>query len=578
MKLEQLDLFEHKPYSIKDPIKDQILTNIFNSLQCTSTRCERILRQEIKEYAEFLKYIGRERDFINLKRSGARTVTELQNLLKQFFAEYEKVKLLSKEESQKKLISQNFPYLNNKEIEFVYQYHKKENHYPLFYILCKYVVNSNNNNIQILSEHCGLSDGTKYSNTEIAAHHQITRERVRQILDMTRLDHTNKFLSEHSDWSQYNFLNSIYISPKTTNFSSLNKKEGSLMDFHIFCSLLKYAHGYHVVEINLADDKKDDKLSYCISPDLSEFRYSLVCTEIHHIISLMRKNDETLDLSEYINSRAYWIKKHDKNNENEKVPEVLYSILRESYGCEINDKGILLLTSNKMNIGKEVEKILREHGHPMSVDEIFYEFKKIHPDHKYTESRQLRPTMSDKSLFKAIGRRSVYALADSDVFSGIIPDFFHKILDESPEPLSVEEICRQTMAERPHSTEKSIRCYISIDWNHELVRFNGGYIGLKSKLHDYDTNKFTLHDNLFSKRSESFERKVNKFRDFITQNRRMPRKTSSNEEARLYYWFSNNYSRPNMSEPQKKMMEALCEELDKMNIKRRRRRKKNPGE
>ena len=112
-----------------------------------------------------------------------------------------------------------------------------------------------------------------------------------------------------------------------------------------------------------------------------------------------------------------------KPDEQESACRLMVYVAKEVLGLEVVEGQKIVLKQNCVDIFEEISDILTERGEPMSIDELFEAFKRRNPNHKFSESWQIRAYLQRDPHIKALGKTSRYGLDSWDnIVYGTIRD------------------------------------------------------------------------------------------------------------------------------------------------------------
>ena len=208
----------------------------------------------------------------------------------------------------------------------------------------------------------------------------------------------------------------------------------------------------------------------------------------------------------------------------------------------------------KVDTVNAVFEILNDNGKPMTLGELFIEFKKRFPSHKYTDANQLRSSLQRSDEIDAIGKRSTYALKKwTDISKGTIRSHIIEILNKSDTPLHIEKITEYVMMFYPDTNEKNVMS--TIVQSDKFTRFKGSLVGLATK--DYPVWYSPVKGDTL--RNKTFEERLVELEAFIKEKGRLPSYNAKGDEteASLGRWYRRTIR--NKSHPTPEQMEQLNE-------------------
>lgn len=566
--LEKISLIEDyiEPLFVDDPIiDDPIMVEInnrrilFDSLSISQKEIINIIYDSKKEAldvrsANALSKIS-SNDFLYdvlcfpnfdlkvLPNVGVKSVTVLKEFKREIENTVQMVSELSSVETTQILTPLKFgihstdPFLN----AFI----EKENHLPMFWIIQKIIEQSDDRNISIVVDSVGLFKNIDIKPLELIAKEQgLSKERVRQIRNRTfnnYFSNSSFFLKDSFDWEHY-FQKLITYDILTINnsfISSICHTENTNLSvktiLHILSIAFKERYQLFGGIENTREVESEWKTTFLIKTQLcSIFNFESFRKYFCDLMTSIRTEDQLFNIDEYLNTTCLcWIT--PSFDQLETLVHVLNEILINEFQVYSDLNGGALLKANKGKRASDVVyEILEEKGQAMKLKEIFVEFKKRVPNHKYIEPQQLRASIQHNENIIAIQRKSTYALI-TNVSTSTIRSAIIDFLSENDLPQSDEIITEYVLRFFPTSNLASIRATMSNDTLKRFSTFKNGLFGLSSKVYPID---FEIVDDATGSR-KSFENRLRDFEKFLINNERYPFSISSDEnEVTLYRWWN----------------------------------------
>jgi hypothetical protein len=227
-----------------------------------------------------------------------------------------------------------------------------------------------------------------------------------------------------------------------------------------------------------------------------------------------------------------------------------------NYNLDCNDDGTVTVPAKKeINVFDKIYQIIQQNGVPMHLNDIFAEFKRMFPKHKYTEAKQLRPFIQQHESIVPVGKQSVYALKEWNVKTGSIRDLIVEFLFNNDLPQPSEKITEYVLQYFPKTNNASIRTTMFNDAQKRFTFFKNNLFGLSEKLYPPEYKKIALQE----RQRKTFEQSLSDFENFIKENKHFPFSTSKNdEEVKLYRWWNVQNNRPEkLSEQQSAEIERI---------------------
>lgn len=222
----------------------------------------------------------------------------------------------------------------------------------------------------------------------------------------------------------------------------------------------------------------------------------------------------------------------------DEIVKVVATIVQKEF-CLVTDSegGIRIPNKEGNDICSILYEILKQNGEPMHIDDIFNKFKWYFPEHKYTSSYQLRPSLTKDTRITHRNRNSTFMLIEwGDRFkTGTIRDAIIELLQREDSPQNIKAITKYVQSFFPSTNENSIRTTMLADSQKRFCQFSSSMFGLSSKIYsiDYKRDDATFYSKL------SFEERLFLFVDFLEENERFPssRNTANGESGLMAWWY-----------------------------------------
>lgn len=453
-------------------------------------------------------------------QSMMKTLTEVFNFNKLLKEQFDRYWQMSDEEVQSTLLKRDYPYLSSVERRFVLEHGREYGVHPMFFLLYNYMRISEVRNNKIFSLLYGIFDGKERTQNELAEVMGLTRERIRQIASHKLEVHKTDLIMTDA-WKSYDELFALpFITAESTEYLILKEREHLNFDFRVFARLLQLVEEYEteiVGDVAVSINRKampSIKLGSCID-------------SLRALVTSRYTNDTLIDISASLNEI--------RREEQATALQLMAYVAKDGLRLDVNDEGKVLVHKNYIDVAEDLYIILAQKGEPMSIDELFEAFKQKYPDHKYTESGQIRPYLFRHTNIKPIGNTSRYGLDSwENVFFGTIRDLLAKLLEESDEPMHIEQLYEAVVEHYPNTKPQSLEWSMGDDTLGRFIHFNDGYYGLRSKEYDDSYEEFNAERQRFR-----FDERFADFRKFVEEYNRYPVSNNGERESSLYRWMYN---------------------------------------
>ena len=471
-----------------------------------------------------------------------KTLTEIFQFNQKFKHEFDRVSKLTDDEIQTEFLKSDYPFLVSRQRQFVFDFIKEKNHAPLFFLIYHYLRLSENKSNKIYCLLNGIFDSKKRTLNEIADALKLSRERCRQIASGI-IEVQESALANDEGWEYYaNLFELPFIYERTEDYLSLKNAEHLSIDFEIFASLVKLVADFKAEDVKghtiLINKKyKDLKLSDCL-----DTLFSIV--------------DAKYSVDTYVTVDSILITVPEAFKPQMKV--LIKHIAEDTYNVQITEDDRLYLPQNYIDVSEELYDILAKKGEPMHVEEIFNEFKRRYPNHKYTDPLQIKPYIFRHKHIKAVGKTSCYALDNWEgVYFGTIRDLLVDLLSTSDVPLHIDNLFDGVTEHYPNTTRASVAATMEDENFQRFVEFEGGYFGLTSKKYPDEYVPAAVIQRY------PFEDRFQMFKEFIDTYHRFPGYSGSEQESSLMRWYYNvTTGILTITEEQKKMFNDTVKHYD----------------
>lgn len=417
-----------------------------------------------------------------------------------------------------------YPFLLTKECEDIARHILSYNDTPILFIAKQYIIRSDDPRMNIYRDYYGFnSSGTRYSPSEVGERNNLSRERIRQLI--------NKSISLPNSIEE-----SIrqYLVPRLEDvipFDSViwNKiqHENLLEEPYSNTALLVSAVTDTHSIIQIADEDKE----YLVKKELLEnVKLRNVLTNIVRVIELRRTTVEQLDILHYIKeqNRLY-------HKDVSKLCTIYANYLKRHYEVEIEEGRYVMMLPNALDISIAVEDILAQSGSPMSLEGIKQEFNTLYPTNSIDDASKLKPYIFRNPNILAKGKTGIYVLKSwKNHFTGTLTSFLEHILHTFKEPIPLDDLVDFALDQFPKTNKKSIYSLIVADKDGRFVIYEDEYIGLS----DNPISEIDLKERRIFKRY-NFETRFGDLKQFVINRKRLPIQTGSEDERSLARWISN---------------------------------------
>lgn len=494
-------------------------------LTALSVRAYNILSTGNFDYKSILHFIFSDKSYYQKFRScGQKTFNEIKDTFSTYVDYINTISGLDKSHLEELSIANMFPFLSSEEIVNVRYFNDNNGYFPMFYIALHYLLKSSDRNTKVFNAFKGIGCTV---NRNIGEFYNITFERTRQICLHYHESLRKDPIFSTKNWIQYNLLNYDYLIITNSYFEYIKKNEFNndiFFDINTLASIIEIVTNYY--RIDYIDSSMFFSQRLTTSLNIQE-----VISDIKKTANARCKIDTIIPISSFIEN--YWNPQGllDIKDITKCIKDICQTVFKivvdEQYNC--------IFKQNTIDIKAEVYKIIELSGQPMHLEEIFIEFKKKFPDHKYTKPEQLRPSLIYSNKIKALGKTSTYAIDKWNFQTKSIRDLAYDILCNSSHPLKLEELVDILANRSRKTTINSLNTTIMLDTENRFVKFKGGYIGITQKKYDDKFIALTATDI----QRFSFEERLIAFTSFIDTYHYSPQSGGTEEEQSLLRWYNN---------------------------------------
>lgn len=460
---------------------------------------------------------------------------------------------------------------------FVAEFYKSNNHLPMFWILEQQLTKSQNRSIEILKDTFPIFNNYQFQTLdEIAAKYCLTRERVRQIryntfrktfeitnelVEYKKNDDLFKYaelLSNKDDWK---YLLELLQETEAINQESyeiqelLKKEQCSFSELFVFqIAAYIYRDKFSLLGKFCVSNKSKNNL-FLIRKELTDiFDFGKFIDEFANHID-ENETEYELNVDDFLSNSSCWTCVIDLDKFND-VVRVVKDILLYEFHLYSNFDGLISVPATKERRPLDVVyEILQKNRTPMHLNDIFVEFKKILPEHKYTEAAQLRPWLQRHEAISFINRKSVYTLKEwLHIKSGTIRDTIVEYLLKNDFPQTADDITEYVLQYFPKTNIASVRTTMFNDTQKRFLYFYDGLFGLVSKTYPHNYEEVKQQEG----QRKAFEQRLYDLEKFLSENDHFPFATSDNEkESSLYRWWKIQNRVTKLSELQKAEIDRI---------------------
>lgn len=463
---------------------------------------------------------------------------------------------------------------------FITEFYENYSHLPMFWILEQYIANSNSREIEILTSSFNIiQDRAVSSLDEIAEKHNLSRERVRQIRNEVfrqTLEITDEIIEykknndlikyaniaqNKEDWDYVLDLTKETHLVNQASYGIQNYLQKEKCNFSLRCILQLIAYIFRdnftlLGGFEISNRGRIWENTFLIRKEFADiFDFEKMREEFSNIL-MNNTTEYFLDIDKYIADSQCWLK--FDFNKIETLAIIAKDILLHEFGLYTEDiDGAIKIPAIKgKNPLDVIYEILQQNGQPMHLKEIFIEFKRILPEHKYTEAAQLRPYLQKHEAVSFRNRKSVYTLKEWEhVRSGTIRDAIIEFLTNNDLPQNADDITEYVLQHFPQTNIASVRTTMFNDTKKRFSFFENNLFGLANKKYPLEYEEIEQQEW----QRKSFEQRLTDLEKFIIEKEHFPFSSSEDkeEESLSRWWYRIINGKQQINEIQQAEVERI---------------------
>ena len=339
--VEQEEQADNTPILELSPIASSFFESEFNRLKNTlSVRglhlCETIW-SSYKDIIPYFEYTLQE--FSKIFKGKKKSSGELYSLLCEFKAIYSENKDKSDQEFKEIERENLFPFLMDRELEYISAFHSQHGRYPMLYILKSYFAVSSERVDSLYAYKFGILTGEHKTREEVANAYQLTSERVRQLIQNYKLD-TSMAFTTLKDWEYYTVNAPIVLTKQSSFYKETAQAENVTEGYDAFVGLLNTIISYRKIRRN--NEKIFIKAEY-------EKKARLILNMLTEVLQEKYTRDTTIQLTKIIGQKAISM-------------EIAKTFLSEVFEVDIHPGDTIEVKQGKIDVSKEIIEVLETFG------------------------------------------------------------------------------------------------------------------------------------------------------------------------------------------------------------------------
>lgn len=522
------------------PEAHEYLQEVYDDLIATrlSSRARNFLKSHAPDYRDMVELFDQPQGaYTSLcpGQSMRKTLGEvyaLNNEFRRCFQNLDALRDLS--EITLRSVMKQYPAFDHEQHRFINEHLRERGHHPLFFILRLLLLTSSHRWDYVFTLYHGLRDGRPQTLAEISEGLGISAERVRQIVH-GQLPSVAALRRLEADFASYSALTSLpFVTRHSPEWHEIARRESLMISFRDFCQLASQLFGKEVVEAG-----------GCTLLMSAEMARAVDVRAITRSLAAVHRRSHGADTPYPIDSFG----PAASEGWEEQQRALTAYLATDAFDMGLTPEGDVVMHQNSVDVTSELIDILRRRGRPMHLDEIFADFKKRYPGHKYTTPSRLRSYIYQTGRIRAIGKQSTYGLAEWEgCYYGNIRDIAYEVLEQADGPMHISVLAEAVRRVFPDTGEESLSNNLKLDTSCRYAAFEGGYFGLSGRSYG---SAFKPARRLRA----NFDERLQQLTTFIEANGHYPFSQGDTHERMLQHWLYNALHRTIGATPEQ--LEAL---------------------
>lgn len=402
-----------------------------------------------------------------------KSLSVIYDFNREFERAFHKMALGDDRQAEMWAVSHFLPFLFGPARRFVREHYVVYGQIPLFFLIQEYLQWSINRSDRIFKSVRGITGNIPQACKEVAAEYGLSAERVRQIVE------AGPYMLQ-TEWYRSYDMRKLY--PEIAAAKYISTAPGGLLDALRRREHLKSpSKAYLQIIAQMCDCEMYERGAFAViieAPVAAKLGCREIFDSLENIVTARRSHEEKLDLRRFA-------AEHRRDPADDDVTEILRHVAVHGMGCApvAAEPYAVMMPRTWIDVAEECVQILTESGTPMHISDIFNEFKRLNPGHKFTSPDQLRRMLWHEERIRPVGKRSIYALASwTHVYFGSIRDLLRDCLEASDHPLPLDEIAKCVHTHYPDVRLSSLYASLMGDHMGRFVQYEEGF-GLSNKVY-----------------------------------------------------------------------------------------------
>ena len=458
--------------------------------------------------------------FATMRNAGAKTLVEIDSFRSNLRTIVTTLSLEEVHTSEKRTRWQSLLNISNAALDELQEKEEELHRFPFFFAIQKCIENLPIRERTILQKQIDIYNDQKLANkSEVGKALNISGERVRQIRSrvFASLTELVTSISKAEDIAYY----TLDVVPQINMEEATNFQDNFIYWVIASCSKL------HTIIGNIEN--------VFFNPYGLQVNLNVVPTVLAESFDFYRFIDnfecvyrEKRTTAEELNLQSYCIRFFKGSIQIALLEDVVYEckkIVHRLYDCTSFGDVIMLESNAYRGLGEISEEILREHGSPMTADEIYAVLLERYPNQRCKGANSLVGSIHNNSNILPMGRSRTYSLKEWNLGTkrgGTIREFAEECILMQPDRIaSLEDIGNYVRQFRETSSNSSIQANLMLEASGKFALFTKDdqkYIGFSGR--EYDSCYIPAEESMVIVRS--FETSTRLLIQFIEEHGRYP--------------------------------------------------------
>lgn len=356
-----------------------------------------------------------------------------------------------------------FPFMTDKKVSFVIDFHRANGYYPMFILFTDYLDSGMSNERRcFFLEYRGIGTDRR-TLQELMEAYNIKSYKLKKYLSFPIGENTEP-ITQDEHWNFYDFL---YEMPFIGFYSPICKnilEKEHLQDVIGLMELIFLRNSCYPLNKQFRKYNYQDRFILVNACLFDTKEIAKLVEKMKELLATTRFKDEHYQASMFLKELDI-----QKLGGKEHFISFFTYLMLDIFGLEVDREGGFVAERNKISVTYELLDILKERGKPMRAEEIRDIFLRRCPTYRHLSVNTIRVYLLKMKEVKSIGLSGYYGLATWEhIYWGTMVDKIYEVLSLAGKPLSLMEIYQQVKVFFPNSTKSSIEASMRLDARHRF--------------------------------------------------------------------------------------------------------------